>query len=134
MAEVLFPPGAAAPKNKPKAAKLSAAVRKEMAGRTADTPGGSTKTPINTAFRERCIKLACLLEHTGPASAKTLRQEHACCEQTGATLRRNFYGWYEKVSKGLYALSATGVTYLEENAQHPLVAHYRTMDGTQEVL
>ncbi|MCL2500351.1 MAG: DUF2161 family putative PD-(D/E)XK-type phosphodiesterase [Defluviitaleaceae bacterium] len=117
---VSFPSGKDAKKN-----KKTAQVKREIAGRTVDTRGGATKERVNTAYRERCVKIAAILEVHAPLNAPTLIRVHGCESDTYNILRTNFYGWYEKTGKGMYALSAKGIDFLMENAAQSLVAYYR---------
>jgi len=119
---IIFPTGNAA-----KTTIKSKSLRREIAGRISDTTGGSTKAKINTAYRERCVRIACLFEAHGPLSAANLRNIHGCEKDTYTILRSNFYNWYEKVSKGQYALSQAGITYLQENSHEKLVIYYRML-------
>lgn len=116
---ILFPTGSAA-----KTTKKSAAIRREVAGRTADTTGGG-KTKVNTAYRERCIRIACLLEAHGPLSAGILTKTHGCEKDAYSILRSNNYNWFEKTARGQYALNNTGTAYLQENAAEKLIVYYR---------
>jgi hypothetical protein len=106
-------------------AKRSADIRKEMDGRRDDTPGGVTKTKVNTAFRERCVRIACLVERHGALSARELVNDYGCGKDAGGILIKNFYGWFVKAGKGRYALSGAGERYLADNAAGGLVAYYR---------
>jgi hypothetical protein len=121
MAEVVLFPGGKANKTN-KAAK---AVRKEISGRTMDTAGGANKTAVNTAFRERCVRIACLLEAKGPLSGTELIKKYNCGKDANRIMYINTYGWYERVGKGLYGLSPAGYAYLNENADNSLIAYYR---------
>ena len=126
LAEILLFPGQSSKAGKTN--KKAAALRKEIKGRTGDTAGGSTRTLINTAYRERCIKIACLLEQTDSLSPRELVQNHNCDKDAGAILQQNHYGWFTRVTRGLYTLSSEGKQFLNENADNPLVAHYRFSD------
>jgi len=108
--------------------KKTAAVKREIAGRTVDTTGGTTKTQINTAYRERCVRIACLLETHGALSAKEL-VKLGCEKDAGRLLIQNALGWFEKVAKGVYGLSGQGIGYLEDNADGSLVGYYRMKSG-----
>jgi len=104
--------------------KKTVAIKREIAGRTVDTTGGITKTQINTAYRERCVRIACLLDTHGALSTKEL-VKLGCEKDTARLLRTNALGWFEKVEKSVYGLSAEGIGYLEDNAGGSLVAYYR---------
>jgi hypothetical protein len=104
--------------------KKSESIKKEIFGRTTDSTGGTNNKKINTAYRERCVRIACLLEAKGALSAKLLR-EYGCEKDANSILYGNFNGWFTKVKTGIYALSDTGKNYLNENASSTLVAYYR---------
>jgi len=116
---IIFPVGKDDKKN-----KKTAAVKREIAGRTVDSIGGTTQTQINTAFREKCVKIACLLEVEGALSAKEL-VKLGCEKDANRIMHTNILGWFEKVSKGVYGLSDVGIGYLEDNATASLVVYYR---------
>ena len=79
----------------------------EIAGRSGDdTPGGSTKKPRVTAYREQALRLAVLLE-TGPTSPKDLRARGGSAKAT-VILRGNPYGWFERLGVGRYGLTTSG--------------------------
>jgi hypothetical protein len=118
-AEILIFPG-----EKTRANKKTAAIKKEIFGRTTDTTGGISKEKINTAYRERCIKIASLLEAKGPATAKIL-VSFGCDKDTGNILRANYFGWFEKTTKATYDLTASARNYLSENEASPLITYYR---------
>lgn len=118
-AEIIFPPAG----NK-KNSKKATAFFEEIKGRTSDTPGGSTGTIIMSAYREECIKIACILEHHGVLPPKTLVNEHHCRKDTARILHSNFYGWFERIAHGQYALSPAGLGFLQDNRKNPLVIHY----------
>jgi len=116
---LLFPEGNDAKKN-----KKSNSVKQEISGRTLDSLGGS-KEKVNTAYRERCVRIATLLEAHAPLNAPALVKIYGCEGDAYSILRTNFYGWYEKVGRGSYTLSAAGRDYLQENAINSLIIYYR---------
>lgn len=69
--------------------------------------GGSTRTEIMTAYRENAVHIACCLKKYGQLSPRKLR-ELGTGEKTQSILSKNFYGWFEKVEKGIYKLSDRG--------------------------
>jgi len=107
-----------------KANKKTTVLKREVAGRTVDTAGGVTKTQINTAYRERSVHLACLLEAKGALSPKEL-VALGCEKDAGHMLHSNFFGWYNKISRGVYELSEKGIEYLNANASKNLIIYYR---------
>ena len=102
----------------------TALVINEMDSRIGDTAGGSTKTKINTAYRERVIEIACCLREHGEASAAQLKNIYGCMEKTYSALRANYYGWFINTKKGVYALNDAGRMYLDDNAGDAAVAYY----------
>lgn len=86
----------------------------EIKGRNGDhNVGGSTKTKIMTAYKENCIQIAYLLERSGPLSPKALRQL-GTGDKTLSILHKNYYGWYEKIDRGIYAISEKGKKEIKE--------------------
>jgi hypothetical protein len=87
---------------------------KEISGRNGDyNVGGSTKTKIMTAYKENCIQIALYLNQNGPLSPKALR-DLGTGEKTQSILRQNYYGWYEKVNRGIYSISEKGKMELQD--------------------
>jgi len=119
-AEIILFPGGNKKMTKRQSAK-STVIRNEIANRIGDTPGGSTRTKITTAYREQCIKIACYLQQNGDMSPRELVKNFGCRKDTAQILRKNFYGWYYRVSRGLYAISDAGRLFLKENAAHPVI-------------
>jgi len=82
---------------------------KEHATRRGDTTrGGSSRQPIMTAYRQQAIACATSLE-AGPMRPRDLK---AVAPDAGPILRRNVYGWFERVQPGLYQLSDAGAVAL----------------------
>jgi len=116
---IVFPVGKDSKTN-----KRTAILKREVAGRTVDTTGGATKTQINTAFRERSVQLACLLEEKGVSSPKELIAL-GCAKDAAGTLYSNVLGWFKRVGRGMYELSELGSEYLNANASTSLIIYYR---------
>jgi hypothetical protein len=97
------------------------AVLEEMAARSLDlNAGGSTRRKLVTAYRERAIHIAARLAESSPQTPRQLRAA-GTGEKTLAILARNVYGWFERVDRGIYGLTAAG---REALADYPeLVAH-----------
>ena len=70
------------------------------------TSGGSVRAPIMTAYRQEALRCAARLA-AGPA---TLREIRAAGDvpRAGPILQTNVYGWFERVGRGVYALSPRG--------------------------
>lgn len=81
----------------------------EFAGRLLDlNQGGSVKKKIMTAYREKSLYIACCLEILGPLSPKVLREYGSDLKKTNSILSKNFYGWFNRVSRGLYEITDLG--------------------------
>jgi len=118
-AEVVLFPSHSKPSKLSKKAK---SLKKEIAGRRGDTPGGSNRMPIVTAYRERCIMVACFLSLTETMSLKELR--NFGCEDAGNVIRSGHYGWFVRVRRGQYTLSEIGKKYLKDGANTDVISYY----------
>ncbi|MBQ6531206.1 MAG: hypothetical protein IJI39_09855 [Clostridia bacterium] len=88
--------------------KKKKAIMREIEGRTVDTnTGGVTGTKIVTAYTEKCIKIACILDMYGELSPKQIR-DFGGADNTQSILRFNSYGWFEKVRTGVYRITNEG--------------------------
>ena len=77
--------------------------------------GGSAKVPIMTAYRQQALACAAALAE-GPLRPRDLKH---IAPTAGQILRNNYYGWFDKIDKGVYGLSAAGLTALERWAVSP---------------
>ena len=68
--------------------------------------GGSTRVPIITAYRQDAMRCAASLAG-GARPLKEVR-EASGVTRAGSILQKNHYGWFERVSRGVYALSQLG--------------------------
>ncbi len=76
----------------------------EHARRAGDpTRGGSTRTPIMTAYRQEALRCALLIER-GQASLRGLRAT-GVVPNAARILQRDVYGWFARVARGTYALT-----------------------------
>lgn len=104
-AEVHCDPGPYAPrKTKAKAARLL----REFDRLEGDpNAGGATRHGIVTAYRQDALKCAAHLAEHGATKGADVA---AATGVPGATrlMRDNHYGWFDKVEKGVYALSDAG--------------------------
>lgn len=81
------------------------AVLSEYARRRGDpSPGGVTRQPVMTAYRQQALACAALLS-AGPGTPRELR---TVAPDAGRMLLRNVYGWFERIRRGVYQLSADG--------------------------
>lgn len=100
--EVLAEPGPYQPRpNRRRRARLLS----EHARRVGDpSVGGSSRQPIMTAYRQQALACAAALL-AGPGRPRELR---AAAPEAGAILLRNYYGWFERMDRGVYRLTAEG--------------------------
>jgi hypothetical protein len=68
------------------------------------TPGGSTRAPIMTAYRQEALGCAAALA-AGPQRPRVLKESFPNAPRI---LSDNFYGWFERVERGLYRLNEKG--------------------------
>tara|TARA_R110002110_G_scaffold230919_2_gene446798 strand:+ start:172 stop:888 length:717 start_codon:yes stop_codon:yes gene_type:complete len=100
----LFPP-VAMRKTQPRKRR---AVNKEMEARFSSyNTGGITGTELMTAYRQNAVLIACFLNTLGSSSAAHLKNLGAP-ENTRDIMASNHYGWFERVSRGIYQLTDTG--------------------------
>lgn len=81
----------------------------EFARRVGDpNPGGSEKrNGVMTAYRQQAIRIAAFLQGQGPSKASDVAG--ALGEpKARAILYRDVYGWFDRVSRGVYGLSPRG--------------------------
>ena len=99
----------------------------EIAGRSADAnAGGSSNVRLMTAYRERCVKLACALYDLGPMTAKELINGYGCGGDSYDIMYRNHYGWFRREGRGVFGLTVDGAAAVEsDGGLREIVDHYR---------
>lgn len=81
---------------------------KEFNARSGDPNlGGSTRTPLMTAYRQDAIKCAEHLSVHGPTRIRDLKNATRV-DRAAGILRGNVYGWFQKTGRGTYELSSQG--------------------------
>jgi hypothetical protein len=75
--------------------------------------GGVTGRKIVTAYREKAIHIAVLLKTHGRLSIKQLKELGADAGKTSSILQKNFYGWFDRISKGVYRLTSLGIKEID---------------------
>jgi len=73
------------------------------------SPGGSTRQPIMTAYRQRALACAAGLR-AGFGRPRDLR---TAAPDAGRILLRNVYGWFERTGRGHYRLTGRGEAALQ---------------------
>ena len=66
--------------------------------------GGSTRTPLMTAYRQQALGCAAALAQ-GPLKVRDIR---AGVPVAGKILLSNVYGWFERLDRGIYDLTDAG--------------------------
>src|SRR2546427_1455506 len=70
--------------------------------------GGTSKSPIMTAYRQQALACAASLCH-GPRRTSEIR---AAVPDAPKILLRNVYGWFSRIERGVYALTPEGTKAL----------------------
>lgn len=80
----------------------------EHARRVGDpTPGGVSRTPIMTAYRQEALRCAQLIQREGQVRIDALRRTGQV-PNAARILQRDVYGWFQRVARATYALSERG--------------------------
>ena len=69
--------------------------------------GGSNRTPIVTAYRQDALRCVRALAAAGPMRLAELRVVSGVAA-AASILQRNVYGWFDRVKRGTYRLTAAG--------------------------
>lgn len=92
--------------------------------------GGSRGTKLVTAYKESAIFIACCLERKGPLSPKQLRELGTEPKKTNSILSENFYGWFDRIHKGLYTINEIGKDALKQHAEFAEY-YYNKLSGSE---
>jgi hypothetical protein len=105
LVEVHADPGPYQPrKSKIKKARML----KEFAKRTGDpNAGGATRQGLMTAYRQDALRCARVLSELGPTKASLVAKASGV-EKARAMMSDNHYGWFERVTTGVYGLLPKG--------------------------
>jgi hypothetical protein len=107
MVEIIVSPAAPMPKkNTRKRLRLVEEHRRRKGDPTA---GGSTRQPIMTAYRQQALACAAALRD-GPLRPRDLK---AATPIAPKILLHNVYGWFDRIDRGVYALTKAGADALE---------------------
>ncbi|GIO31460.1 MULTISPECIES: DUF2161 domain-containing phosphodiesterase [Paenibacillus] len=115
--EVLCEPGVQEPA-KPVRQKRKERLLYEFHERSGDyNVGGSSRAKLVTAYREKALRVAQALAAAPPegASPAQLRSLTGLAN-TAAILQHNYYGWFDRIKRGRYVLTAAGAASLKEYA------------------
>jgi hypothetical protein len=112
--EVIVQPATTSPRRNPK--KRSRLVSEHQRRKGDPAPGGSTRAPIMTAYRQQALACAAALSE-GPRRVKDLRAE---IPDAGKILLHNVYGWFDRAERGIYVLTDAGHGALKRWPQQKL--------------
>jgi hypothetical protein len=100
--EVIVKPATTAPRRNPK--KRSRLVAEHIRRRGDPTAGGSTRSPIMTAYRQQALACASALA-LGPRKVRELKPD---IPNAAKIMQDNFYGWFDRAARGVYGLTDAG--------------------------
>ena len=80
--------------------------------------GGSTRSPIMTAYRQQALACAASLAE-GPRRTREIR---SFVPNASSILLRNVYGWFTRVERGVYTLTPEGIAALARWPQPVMAA------------
>ena len=103
--EILAEPGPYAPRqSKPRRKRIET----EFARRQGDpNAGGATRHGIVTGYRQDALRCAAYLAEYGPSKGAAVAKDTGVPVAT-RLMAANHYGWFEKVTTGVYRLSPDG--------------------------
>ncbi|MBS0532291.1 MAG: hypothetical protein JSS22_23260 [Proteobacteria bacterium] len=114
--EVLVAPSTISPRRNPK--KRSRLVSEHQRRKGDPAAGGSTRTPIMTAYRQQALACAAAMT-AGPRRVRDLKLDSPDAPKI---LQHNVYGWFDRVERGVYALTDAGHAALKRWPQYPTEA------------
>jgi hypothetical protein len=112
--EVIVKPATTAPRRNPK--KRSRLVSEHQRRKGDPVLGGSTRAPIMTAYRQQALTCAAALA-AGPRRVRDLKPDSP---DAAKILLHNVYGWFARVERGIYELTAAGQAALKRWPQQPI--------------
>jgi len=102
--------------------RIRYSIIRETAGRSGHyNTGGANRTKLITAYREQAVHIACCMMKYGRLSPAQLRKM-GTSPKTPNILRDNHYGWFTKVSRGVYELNDSAREFI--NCYPELREHY----------
>lgn len=81
--------------------------------------GQAMRAPLMTAYRQQALRCAELLAANGPMKIAALR---AACDapKAASILQADVYGWFERVERGIYAITPKGREGLQQFDRKPV--------------
>jgi hypothetical protein len=111
--EVIVAPTAVPRRDPKRRSRLIAEHRKRLGD---PALGGSTRAPIMTAYRQQALACASALS-CGP---RKVREVKIAIPDAPKILLHNVYGWFDRVERGVYALTDSGRAALKRWPQQPI--------------
>ena len=105
--EVLVNPAAPMPRRDPR--RRSRLVDEHMRRRGDPMPGGGSRVPVMTAYRQQALLCAAAMAEQ-PQRPRDLK---SVAPDAAKILLRDVYGWFERVERGRYRLTDAGRAALE---------------------
>jgi hypothetical protein len=105
--ELLLSPAAPPPRRDPR--RRSRLVEEHHRRKGDPAVGGSTRTPIMTAYRQEALACAAAMVE-GPRRPRDLKP---VAPRAASILLHNYYGWFSRAERGIYALTETGLAAVE---------------------
>jgi hypothetical protein len=112
--EIIVKPPTAAPRRDPK--KRSRLIAEHRRRKGDPVLGGSTRTPIMTAYRQQALACAAALS-AGPRRVRDLKPD---IPDAPKILLYNVYGWFDRAERGIYLLTDAGRAALQRWPQQPI--------------
>jgi hypothetical protein len=112
--EIIVKPPTSAPRRDPK--KRSRLIAEHRRRKGDPVLGGSTRTPIMTAYRQQALACAAALLE-GPRRVRDLKPD---IPDAPKILLYNVYGWFDRAERGIYLLTDAGRAALKRWPQQPI--------------
>jgi hypothetical protein len=112
--EIIVKPPTTAPRRDPK--KRSRLIAEHRRRNGDPVLGGSTRTPIMTAYRQQALACAAALLE-GPRRVRDLKPD---IPDAPKILLYNVYGWFDRAERGIYLLTDAGRAALKRWPQQPI--------------
>ncbi|MGB1109217.1 MAG: DUF2161 domain-containing phosphodiesterase [Gammaproteobacteria bacterium] len=95
--------------------KRAGRLLKEFANRQGDpNKGGSSKQPLMTAYRQDAMRCLFHIGRYGPSRVRDIKEQTGV-ERTASILQKNYYGWFERIERGVYGLTPSGTEALQSH-------------------
>ena len=112
--EIIVKPPTSAPRRDPK--KRSRLIAEHRRRKGDPVLGGSTRTPIMTAYRQQALACAAALLE-GPRRVRDLKPD---IPDAPKILLYNVYGWFDRAERGIYVLTDAGRAALKRWPQQTI--------------